>query len=287
MLMNMKELLSVAQKHRFAVPAFNVSSSMILKGVMEACREKKAPVIIAIHPDELSFVEDSFIAGVREEIIKSNIPAVIHLDHGGSFDQIIRAIHCGFTSVMIDASLLSFEENVAITRKVMEVAQAVNVSVEAELGTIGTTGNGGEAGTEKIIYTEPDTVKEFVARTGVDTLAIAIGTSHGIYPKNMQPKLRLDLLKEIRAIVDIPLVLHGGSANSDTEIAESVKLGISKINISSDIKDAFYKKCREVLQDPVIREPNAIYPPCIEAMKQVVYQKIDLFNDADKVKHYQ
>ncbi|EGO63062.1 ketose-bisphosphate aldolase [Acetonema longum] len=287
MLMNMKALLSVAQKHRFAVPAFNVSSSMILKGVMEACREKKAPVIIAIHPDELSFVEDSFIAAVREEIIKSNIPAVIHLDHGGSFDQIIRAIHCGFTSVMIDASLLSFEENVAITEKVMEVARAVNVSVEAELGTIGTTGNGGEAGTEKIIYTEPGTVKEFVARTGVDTLAIAIGTSHGIYPKNMRPKLRLDLLKEIRAIVDIPLVLHGGSANSDTEIAESVKLGISKINISSDIKDAFYRKCREVLQDPVIREPNAIYPPCIEAMKQVVYQKIDLFNDADKVKYYQ
>jgi len=286
MLVNMKELLSVAQKHRFAVPAFNVSSSMILKGVMEACREKKAPVIIAIHPDELSFVEDSFISGVREEIIKSNIPAVIHLDHGGSFDQIIRAIHCGFTSVMIDASLLPFEENVAITRKVMEVAQAVNVSVEAELGTIGTTGNGGEAGTEKIIYTEPDTVKEFVARTGVDTLAIAIGTSHGIYPKNMQPKLRLDLLKEIRAIVDIPLVLHGGSANSDTEIAESIKLGISKINISSDIKDAFYKKCREVLQDPVIREPNAIYPPCIEAMKKVINQKIDLFNDADKVKYY-
>ncbi|CUH95328.1 hypothetical protein P22_1398 [Propionispora sp. 2/2-37] len=287
MLMNMKELLSVAQKHQFAVPAFNVSSSMILKGVMEACREKKAPVIIAIHPDELSFVEDSFIAGVREEIIKSKIPAVIHLDHGGSFEQIIRAIHCGFTSVMIDASLLSFEENVAITRKVIEVAHAVNVSVEAELGTIGTTGNGGEAGTHEIIYTKPDTVKEFVARTGVDTLAIAIGTSHGIYPKNMQPKLRLDLLKEIRAMVDIPLVLHGGSANSDTEIAESVKLGISKINISSDIKDAFYKKCREVLQDPVIREPNTIYPPCIEAMKSVVYHKVDLFNDADKVKYYQ
>lgn len=287
MLMNMKELLSVAQKHQFAVPAFNVSSSMLLRGVMEGCREKQAPVIIAIHPDELLFVEDSFIASVREEIIHSRIPAVIHLDHGGSFEQIVRAIRCGFTSVMIDASLLSFEENVAITRKVIEVAQAAHVSVEAELGTIGTTGNGGESGTEQIIYTDPATVKEFVARTGVDTLAIAIGTSHGIYPKNMQPKLRMDLLQEIRAIVDIPLVLHGGSANADSEIAEAVRLGISKINISSDIKDAFYKKCREVLQDPVIREPNAIYPPCIEAMKQVVYQKIDLFNDAGKARYYQ
>ncbi|VBB07144.1 ketose-bisphosphate aldolase class-ii [Lucifera butyrica] len=286
MLLNMKELLSVAQRNHFAVPAFNVSSSMILKGVMEACKEKKAPVIIAIHPDELSFVEDSFIAGVREEAAKTNVPVVIHLDHGGNFAQIVRAIQCGFTSVMIDASLLSFEENVAITQKVIEMAHAVNVSVEAELGTIGTTGNGGESGSEKIIYTDPATVKEFVEKTGVDTLAIAIGTSHGIYPKDRQPKLRLDLLKEIRECVAIPLVLHGGSANSDQEIAESVKLGISKINISSDIKDAFYKKCREVLQDPAIREPNAIYPPCIEAMKKVIYHKIALFNDGDKAKYY-
>lgn len=288
MLMNMKELLTVAQKNKFAVPAFNTSSNMILKGVMEACKQQQAPVIIAIHPDELSFVEDSFIASVREEIIKSQIPGVIHLDHGGSFEQIMRAIRCGFTSVMIDASLLSFEENIAITKKVIEAAHPVRVSVEAELGTIGTTGNGGEAGADQIIYTNPEAVKEFVEKTDVDTLAIAIGTSHGIYPKDMKPKLRLDLLQEIRGIVDIPLVLHGGSANEDKEISEAVRLGISKINISSDIKDAFYKKCREILlQDPDIREPNAIYPPCIAAMKEVIYAKIALFNDADKVKYYQ
>ncbi len=286
MLVNMKELLSVAQKNQFAVPAFNVSSSMIFKGVMESCNEKKAPVIIAIHPDELSFLEDSFIAGVREEASKSNVPVAIHLDHGGDFAQVVRAIKCGFTSVMIDASLLPFEENVAITQKVIEMAHAVNVSVEAELGTIGSTGNGGESGSEQIIYTDPATVKEFVSRTGVDTLAIAIGTSHGIYPKNMKPKLRLDLLKEIRGCVDIPLVLHGGSANTDSEIAESVKLGISKINISSDIKEAFYQKCREVLQDSSLREPNAIYPPCIEAMKEVIEQKLELFNDVGQAKHY-
>ena len=286
MLMNMKELLSVAQENGFAVPAFNTSSNMILKGVMEACNEKQAPVIIAIHPDELSFVEDSFIASVKEEAMRADVPVVIHLDHGGTFEQILRAIRCGFTSVMIDASTLSFEENIEITKKVVEVAHPLNVSVEAELGTIGTTGNG-EAGTDKIIYTDPQTAKEFVDKTGVDTLAIAIGTSHGIYPKNMKPKLRLDLLKTIREIVEIPLVLHGGSANSDDEIAQSVKLGISKINISSDIKDAFYKKCREILtEDLGAREPNAIYPPCIEAMKEVIYHKINLFNDEDKVKYY-
>lgn len=285
--MNMKELLSVAQKHEFAVPAFNTSSNMILRGVMEACKEKKAPVIIAIHPDELAFVEDSFVASVKEEAAKTDLPVVIHLDHGATFDQVLRAIRCGFTSVMIDASRLSFEENIAITKKVISVAHPINVSVEAELGTIGTTGNGVVEGADKIIYTDPAKAKEFVEKTGVDTLAIAIGTCHGIYPKNMKPKLRLDLLKTIRGIVNIPLVLHGGSSNSDDEIAKAAKSGICKINISSDIKDAFYKKCREVLtKDKYAREPNAIYPPCIEAMKEVIYHKIDLFDDADKVKYY-
>lgn len=286
MLMNMKELLSVAQKNHFAVPAFNTSSNMILRGVMEACHEKQAPVIIAIHPDELSFVRDSFAASVIEEAHASDVPVVIHLDHGATFEQVLRAIRCGFTSVMIDASRMSYEENIAITKKVIEVAHPVNVSVEAELGTIGTTGKGAEAGANKIIYTDPAMAKDFVEKTGVDTLAIAIGTAHGIYPKDMKPELKLDLLKVLRDTVDVPLVLHGGSANPDEEIAESVKLGISKINISSDIKEAFYRKCREVLQDDDIREPNAIYPPCIEAMKEVIYHKIDLFNDADKVKCY-
>lgn len=287
MLLNMKDLLKVAQKEGFAVPAFNTSSNMILKGVMEACKEKQAPVIIAIHPDELSFIEETFIATVKEEAHTANIPVVIHLDHGGTFEQVIKAIRCGFTSVMIDASHLPFEENIALTKKVVEVAHPLNVSVEAELGTIGTTGNGGEAGADKIIYTDPEKAKEFVERTNVDTLAIAIGTCHGIYPKDMKPELKLDLLKVLREVVDIPLVLHGGSANPDEEIAESVKLGVCKINISSDIKDAFYRKCREVLQEDLsAREPNAIYPPCIESMKEVIYHKVDLFNDGNKAQFY-
>ncbi|HBM74998.1 MAG TPA: ketose-bisphosphate aldolase [Clostridiaceae bacterium] len=286
MLMNMKELLAVAQRNHFAVPAFNTSSSMILRGVIEACHEKQAPVIIAIHPDELSFVRDSFIASVIEEAHTSDVPVVIHLDHGATFEQVLRAIRCGFTSVMIDASRMSYEENIAITKKVVEVAHPVNVSVEAELGTIGNTGKNVKEGISKVIYTDPALAKDFVEKTGIDSLAVAIGTAHGIYPKNMKPKLRLDLLKVLRDTVNVPLVLHGGSSNPDEEIAESVKLGISKINISSDIKEAFYRKCREVLKDDEIREPNAIYPPCIDAMKKVIYHKIDLFNDADKVKCY-
>ena len=286
MLMNMKEMLCVAQKEHFAVPAFNVSSSMILKGVMEACEEKHAPVIIAIHPDELSFVGDSFVAAVREEAHKASVPVCIHLDHGASFAQVIRAIACGFTSVMIDSSTTSFDDNIAITKKVVEAAHAVSVSVEAELGTIGATGNGGEAGTDNIIYTDPDDVVRFVEATNVDTLAIAIGTAHGLYPKTKKPKLRLDLLKEIVGKTSVPLVLHGGSDNPDEEIAEAVRLGVAKINISSDIKSAFYKKCRDVLEDTTLREPNAIYPACIDAMKQVIYHKIELFNDGDKARYY-
>lgn len=286
MLMNMKKMLCVAQKEHFAVPAFNVSSSMILKGVMEACEEKRAPVIVAIHPDELSFVGDSFVAAVREEAHKASVPVCIHLDHGASFAQVIRAIACGFTSVMIDSSTTSFDDNIAITKKVVEAAHAVNVSVEAELGTIGATGNGGEAGTDNIIYTNPDDVVRFVGATDVDTLAIAIGTAHGLYPKTKKPKLRLDLLKEIVGKTSIPLVLHGGSDNPDEEIAEAVRLGVAKINISSDIKSAFYRKCREVLEDQTLREPNAIYPACIDAMKQVIYHKIELFNDGDKAQYY-
>ncbi|MDY4977197.1 MAG: ketose-bisphosphate aldolase [Clostridia bacterium] len=287
MLMNMKELLAVADKNEFAVPAFNIGSLSILRGVVESANEHNAPVILAIHPTELEFLGDSFISTCIQEANKSKVPMVIHLDHGGSFEQVLRAIRCGFTSVMIDASHMSYEDNVAITKKVVEVAKVSNVSVEAELGTIGTTGDSYEGGASEVIYTDPAQAKDFVEKTGIDSLAVAIGTAHGIYPKDKKPELKLDLLKTIRSTVDIPLVLHGGSSNPDHEIAESVKIGISKINISSDIKFAFYQKCREVLQEnPDWMEPNAIYPPCIEAMKQVIEFKMRLFNDIGKAELY-
>ncbi len=286
MLLNMKDLLAVAHANDFAVPAFNISSNMLLTGVMEASEEMQSPVILAIHPDELHFVHTSFVKMAVEEAIKASIPVCIHLDHGASIAHVMEAIQCGFTSVMIDASSRPLEENIAICKQVVELAHPVNVSVEGELGTIGTTGPEAEAGADEIIYTNPDDVVIFVEATGVDTLAVAIGTSHGIYPKDRKPELKLDLLKEIRSRVDIPLVLHGGSANPDSEIAAAVRLGVNKINISSDIKDAFYQKCRQVLANPVVREPNSIYPPCIEAMKEVARYKIELFNAAGKAALY-
>ncbi len=287
MLINMKEMLAPADKNGFAVPAFNIGSEAILKGVIESAEEKNAPVILAIHPTELEFLGDSFIKTCIDEAHKSKVPMVIHLDHGGKFEEILRAIRCGFTSVMIDASHLPYEENVALSKKVVEVARPLGVSVEGELGTIGSTGDSYEGGANDIIYTDPEQAKDFVEKTGIDSLAVAIGTAHGIYPKDMKPELKLDLLEKIRKNVDIPLVLHGGSSNPDKEIAESVKIGISKINISSDIKVALYKKCREVLsENPKWIEPNTIYPPCIKAMREVVEFKMNLFNDIDKANLY-
>ena len=287
MLINMKEMLDQADKNGFAVPAFNIGSEAILKGVVESANEKDAPVILAIHPTELEFLGDSFIKTCIEEAQNSRVPMVIHLDHGGKFEEVLRAIRCGFTSVMIDASHLPYEENIAITQKVVSVATPLGVSVEAELGTIGTTGQSYEGGSDDIIYTNPEQAKDFIEKTGIDTLAVAIGTAHGIYPKDKKPELKLDLLKTIRDTVNIPLVLHGGSSNPDKEIAESVKIGISKINISSDIKFAFYKKCREVLaENPGWIEPNAIYPPCIKAMREVVEFKMNLFGDIGKASLY-
>jgi fructose-bisphosphate aldolase class II len=286
MLLNMRDLLAVARAHTFAVPAFNISTNMLLRTVLEASEEKQAPVILAIHPLELDFARPSFVKMVLDEANRASIPVVVHLDHGSSLAQIMGAIQLGFTSVMIDASHEPLEQNIAISRTMVELAHAVNVSVEGELGTIGSTGSYAEAGADEIIYTNPEDAATYVAATGIDTLAVAIGTRHGIYPKHLKPELKLDLLREIRTRVEAPLVLHGGSANPDDEIAAAVALGINKINISSDVKNAYYRTAREVLLDEGMLEPFMIYPRCMEAAKEVAKQKIDLFRTAGKAPLY-
>lgn len=287
MLMNMKDLLTVAQKNHFAVPAFNIGSDQLLKAVMKTVKELKSPVILEMRPDEFNFVGYAQIQAMLYEAAHTDVPVCIHLDHGDSYETVVRAIQAGMTSVMIDASKLPYEENVAITKKVVETAHIANVSVESELGTIGTTGNSIEGGTEGVIYTVPEEAKQFIEDTGIDTFACAIGTAHGIYPKDMKPKLRIDILKDITDQVSVPLVLHGGSSNKDEEIAEAVKNGICKINISSDIKVAFYEQARKTLnENPGYREPLEIYPAAMEACGKVCADKIRLFNSQDKVKCY-
>lgn len=287
MLMNMKDLLTVAQKNHFAVPAFNIGSDQLLKAVMKTVKELKSPVILEMSPDEFNFVGYAQIQAMLYEAAHTDVPVCIHLDHGDSYETVVRAIQAGMTSVMIDASKLPYEENVAITKKVVDTAHIANVSVESELGTIGTTGNSIEGGTEGVIYTVPEEAKQFIEDTGIDTFACAIGTAHGIYPKDMKPKLRIDILKDITDQVSVPLVLHGGSSNKDEEIAEAVKNGICKINISSDIKVAFYEQARKTLnENPGYREPLEIYPAAMEACGKVCADKIRLFNSQDKVKCY-
>lgn len=282
-----KSILDIANQNNFAIPAFNISDWAMFLGVMDISEEKNAPVIIAIHPDEVSHVTTDLIVAIRERAHRSPVPVAIHWDHGGTYEQMIVAIQAGFTSVMIDASLLPFGENVALTRKVVEAAHAVGIQVEGELGTIGANDSYGESGAAEIIYTNVDDAVRFVAETGVDSLAIAIGTSHGLYPSDKNPELRHDLLEQIKAAVKIPLVLHGGSANPDAELARAVSLGINKINISSDIKVSYHNRMREILgTDERLREPNAIQPEPIAALKVTAAEKIDLFGAAGKADLY-
>ena len=192
MLINMKDLLRVAQENQFGVGAFNIASAEFARLVIDVAEEQRSPVILEIHPDEHEFVGDAFISYLRELAINATVPVVIHQDHGQTFEQIMRAIRTGYTSVMIDASTMPLEDNIAITRRVVEVAHTVNVSVEAELGTIGVALGSAEGGHNQILYTDPSQAEYFVAETGVDTLAVAIGTSHGLYPAGMQPKLDIE-----------------------------------------------------------------------------------------------
>jgi len=283
MLTTGKAILDIANAHSFAVPAFNISDWAMFKGIVEISEETNAPLIVAIHPDEVRHIGREMITGMIERSHSSSVPIAIHWDHGATYEQILQAVRYGFTSVMIDGSMKPFDENIAISQKVTDSAHALGVSVEAELGTIGANDSYAEAGAATIIYTDPDDAVTFVEQTGVDSLAIAIGTYHGFYPADRKPELKLDLLKEIKSRVQIPLVLHGGSNNPDDEIAEAARIGINKINISTDIKVAYHTKMREVLgSDPKVREPNAIQPACIEAMQVVAAQKIELFGAAGK-----
>jgi fructose-bisphosphate aldolase class II len=286
MLTTGKAILDVANEHNFAVPAFNISDYAMLNGIVDISEEKEAPLILGIHPDEVRHVGPDMITAVTQRAHRSSVPIAIHWDHGASYAEILTAIRIGFTSVMIDGSMLPFDDNIALTSKVVDTAHTVGLSVEAELGTIGATDGEAEEGAEAIIYTNPEDALTFIRETGVDSLAIAIGTYHGIYPPTLKPELKLDLLKEIKEKVEIPLVLHGGSNNPDDEIAQATKLGINKVNISSDIKVAYHMKMREVLADIRLREPLTIQPPCIEAMKAVAGHKIDLFDAAGRASLY-
>lgn len=286
MLITMKEMLEVAKEHHFAIGAFNIADSELFRCVIEEAEANNAPVIVELAPPEFDYVGEDFFAFVCRRLEKSMVPCVLHLDHGGSLEDCMKAIRCGFTSVMIDGSQLPYEENVAISKKVVEVAHAVGVSVEGEIGTIGALENSSEGGAETITYTQPEEVQDFVARTGVDSLAIAIGTAHGIYPEGFVPQLRLGLLSEIRALTNTPLVLHGGSANDDEEIRQACEIGIEKVNIASDYRRAFFTGVKETMNESDPFWSPDVFAHATAKAKAVIRHKMHLFNCIDKADLY-
>lgn len=286
MLINMNEMLDVAKKNHFAVGAFNATELCLTRAAVETAEKDEAPAIIQVSSGEFQFATPDFYNYVRPRLMNSKVPFVLHLDHGKTVEECLKAIQAGFTSVMIDGSTLPYEENVELTSQVVKLAHAVGVSVEGEIGTIGVMTNSDEGGVKDVTYTNPEDVVDFVSRTGVDCLAIAIGTAHGIYPKGYVPQLQLELLKRIAAVAPVPLVLHGGSNNPDDEIAEACRIGIQKVNISSDFKYAFFKKLNEVYTQTGGFVPAKVMGPAIEDAKAVLHQKMELFGSCGKAKLY-
>ncbi|MCI8837130.1 MAG: ketose-bisphosphate aldolase [Hungatella sp.] len=286
MLMSLKEILAVAEEHDFTVGAFNVTESSMFRAVVETAEKNESPAIIAAATNEFAFAGREFYAYVVSRLEKSRLPFALHLDHGHSLEDCVRAVQAGFTSVMIDGSLLPYEENVALTRKAVELGRGAGVSVEGEIGTIGINAGAEEGGVEGIVYTDPDTVLDFIERTGVDALAVAIGTAHGQYPKGFKPHLRLDILQDIRSLTDVPLVLHGGSDNPDEEIEEGCRMGIRKVNISSDFKVAYYEGIRKHLNETDDFYPAKVLPFGMAQVERVVAHKMKLFHSIGASRFY-
>ena len=238
------EMLLDAQKNNYAVGAFNVENMEMIKAVLAAAEEMRSPVILQTTPSTLKYAApELFAAMVKAEAANVTVPVCLHLDHGNSIDLAIRAIAAGYSSVMIDGSALAFAENIALSASVVEKAHAAGIPVEAELGTVG--GKEDSLVRNGSIYTDPDDAVKFVAETGVDSLAVAIGTAHGIYKTT--PKIDIARLSAIRDKVSVPLVLHGTSGVPEDVVAECVRRGICKVNYATDLRVAYTAGVREYL----------------------------------------
>ncbi len=282
----MKDFLAVAEKYNFTVGAFNVTEVANFRCVVEEAEAQNAPTIIAVSVREFNFATAEFYLFVRERLLKSKNPFVLHLDHGKTLKDCLKAIQAGFTSVMFDGSHLSYEDNIKQTKQVVDLAHQLNISVEGEIGTIGVMDYTDEGGVKDIVYTKPDEAADFVEKTGVDALAISIGTSHGLYPKGFIPKLQLELIKKIKAVCPVPLVLHGGSDNPDDEIRKACEYGIRKINIASDYKAAYSRELNRIMNETGEFMFANIMPLAMEKAREVIRHKMNLFGSVDKARYY-
>ena len=266
-----EQMLADAQSGRYAIGAFNAENMEMVLAIIETAEELCAPVIIQTTPSTVKYAStDAYAACVRAAARRASVPVCVHLDHGNSASLCEEAIESGYTSVMIDGSKEEFDKNVALTLKVADSARKKGIPVEAELGTVGGKEDGHEASTG---CTLPDEALRFVRLTGVSSLAVAIGTAHGVY--KAEPKLDIPRLKEIRALVDVPLVLHGASGLSDESIRACVAEGICKVNFATELRIAYTRGVREVLDaDPSVFDPKAYGKVAREHIKAVVADRM-------------
>ncbi len=254
-LVTTKEMLLRAQAGHYAVGAFNVENMEMVMAVVQAAEESRAPVIMQTTPSTVKYAGlNYYLAMAKAAAERATVPVAMHLDHGDSFELAMQALRTGYTSIMIDGSHDSFEDNIALTRRVTDACAPSGVPVEAELGKVGGKEDDLEGG-DGNPFTDPQQAKEFVERTGVDSLAVAIGTAHGLY-KGV-PKLDFDRLSAIRELVSIPLVLHGASGVPDEAVRESIRRGICKVNFATELRIAFSDGVKKYLaEDPDAFDPK-------------------------------
>jgi len=300
-----RELLQKAKEERYAVGAFNINNMEILQAITEAAQDERSPAIIAVSEGAIKYAGLAYlISMVRVAAGDVDVPLALHLDHGRDLEVIGSCIEGGFTSVMIDGSHLDFEKNIFLTQKVVEMAHAKGISVEGELGRLKGIEEGIDVRQGEAFLTDPAAAREFVERTQLDSLAVAIGTSHGAYKFKGEVKLDFQRLRAIAEEVDIPLVLHGASGVPpavlekgekygarfpgakgvpDDSIREAVKVGMSKINIDTDLRLSFIGAIREALVlQPQEFDPRKILGPARKAVEEIVRHKMKLFGSSGK-----
>ncbi len=277
-----KEMLLDARKNNYAIPAFNIHNLETMQAVLEGAYEMKSPIIIATTPGTVNYAGMDFLVNMAEAGAKNfNIPIALHLDHCTDVDFIKECISAGYKSVMIDASKLDYNKNIAITKDVVEFAHKYGATVEAELGKIGGVEDDIIVDEKDAYLTDPNMALDFIEKTNIDSLAIAIGTAHGLY--KFEPKLDIDRLKEINEVVSIPLVLHGASGVPEESVKQAVRHGICKINVSTELKIAFVKEIRKYLEEnPSANDPRSYLTPGKKAIKEIVMYKIKICNSKNR-----
>lgn len=277
---NAKELLMKADKEGYAVGAFNVENMEMVMAVVKAAEEMNAPAILQTTPSTVKYAGlPMYYANVKAAAENVSVPIALHLDHGSSFELAMQALRCGYTSIMIDGSQKSFEENIAISKKVVDACLPSGIPVEAELGKVGGKEDDMECDTPG--YTEPLDALEFVKETGISSLAVAIGTAHGIYKG--EPKLDLERLSEIRKLVSVPLVLHGASGVPDETVKECIRRGISKVNFATELRIAYSDGVKKYLEEnPKAFDPKKYGSVGMEYVTKVVKEKIKVCGSENK-----